>query len=305
MPTVPTFFIAGAAKCGTTTLYGHLSDHPAVCMAHPKEPEYFYGHEYHRGLEYYWQKYFRHFKGEPEIGEAAHRILYLPFAARRVRETVTDARFIVACREPVSRAWSHYTYARARGDEPRSFEDALAVNFRRLETGPHFHDDAEAALYGDSLDHKRVDIDFPSYVDSGHYAEQIRRYQHLFGSERVKVLLFDDLVADPQRTMNEILQFLGLPPQVLREATPANPLAAPFVYGVYKTLGRLPGIDRIPGEWRDGVKTALARTFAARKPDIEPRTAARLRQHYRVHNDALATLIGRDLSHWNGGSHAR
>lgn len=305
MRVVPTFFIAGAAKCGTTTLYRHLADHPAVCMSYPKEPEYFYGHEYHRGLEYYRQTYFSHYDGESAIGEAAHRILYLPFAARRVRETVADARFIVACREPVSRAWSHYTYARARGDEPRSFEDALDLNFRRLETGPHFDDEAEAALYGDSLDEKRVDIDFPSYVDSGHYAEQIRRYQRLFGSERVKVLLFDDLVEDPQRTMDEVFQFLGLPSQALRETAPANPLATPFVYAVYKSFGRLPGIDWIPGEWRDGVKATLARTFAARKPEMERRTAERLRRHYRAHNDALAALIGRDLSQWEESSRAR
>lgn len=305
MRIMPTFFIAGAAKCGTTTLYRHLADHGAVCMAYPKEPEYFYGHEYHRGLEYYRQSYFAHYDGEPAIGEAAHRILYLPFAARRVRDTVADARFIVACREPVSRAWSHYTYARARGDEPRSFEDALELNFHRLETGPHFDNDAEAALYGDSLDKKRVDIDFPSYVDSGHYAEQILRYHRLFGSERIKVLLLDDLVADPQGAMDEVFQFLGLSPQTLRETAPANPLALPFVYTAYKTLGRLPGMDRIPGAWRDGLKATLARTFAARKPQMERRTAERLRQHYRAHNDALAALIGRDLSHWEKGPRAR
>ena len=38
---VPDFLILGAAKCGTTSLHGWLSQHPQVLMSSPKEPVYF------------------------------------------------------------------------------------------------------------------------------------------------------------------------------------------------------------------------------------------------------------------------
>ncbi len=37
----PNLFIAGAPKCGTSSLYFWLSDHPEVCASTPKEPFYF------------------------------------------------------------------------------------------------------------------------------------------------------------------------------------------------------------------------------------------------------------------------
>ena len=38
---LPDVVLIGAAKSGTTSLAKHLGAHPAVCLANPKEPEYF------------------------------------------------------------------------------------------------------------------------------------------------------------------------------------------------------------------------------------------------------------------------
>ena len=40
----PDFFIVGAAKSGTTSLYAYLQEHPEVYMCEPKEP-WFFGEE--------------------------------------------------------------------------------------------------------------------------------------------------------------------------------------------------------------------------------------------------------------------
>src|SRR5205085_12040837 len=37
----PNFFVVGAAKCGTTTLYHILFQHPEIYMSPIKEPNYF------------------------------------------------------------------------------------------------------------------------------------------------------------------------------------------------------------------------------------------------------------------------
>jgi len=41
-PILPNFLIVGAAKCGTTSLYYSLKQHPDVFMSNPKEPDFFF-----------------------------------------------------------------------------------------------------------------------------------------------------------------------------------------------------------------------------------------------------------------------
>ena len=41
--TLPTFFIIGAAKAGTTSLHFYLDQHPQIQMSAIKEPNYFAG----------------------------------------------------------------------------------------------------------------------------------------------------------------------------------------------------------------------------------------------------------------------
>src|ERR1700709_1621457 len=38
---IPNFFLAGAAKAGTTSLYHYLKQHPDIFMSPIKEPDYF------------------------------------------------------------------------------------------------------------------------------------------------------------------------------------------------------------------------------------------------------------------------
>ena len=40
-PALPNFFIVGAGKAGTTSLYSYLRQHPQIYMSPVKEPCYF------------------------------------------------------------------------------------------------------------------------------------------------------------------------------------------------------------------------------------------------------------------------
>jgi hypothetical protein len=104
-PRRPNFFILGSAKCGSTTLYEHLGQHPDVFFSTPKEPIFFEA-EYEKGFDYYWDTYFAAWDGQAAIGEARHRNLFLPYVAPRVHAACPDARLIVIVRNPVDRAYS-------------------------------------------------------------------------------------------------------------------------------------------------------------------------------------------------------
>jgi hypothetical protein len=90
----PNFFILGAAKCGTSSLRGYLSRHPEVFMSDPKEP-FFFEAEYEKGFDFYWRRYFSDWQGEPAIGEARHRNLFLPYVTKRIAASVPDAKLLM------------------------------------------------------------------------------------------------------------------------------------------------------------------------------------------------------------------
>ena len=56
---IPNFFIVGAAKAGTTSLYNYLINHPEVYLSPIKEPNYFNTElKFHNCREDIQKKYF-------------------------------------------------------------------------------------------------------------------------------------------------------------------------------------------------------------------------------------------------------
>lgn len=293
----PDFFVLGAAKAGTSALAYYLSEHPEICMAHPKEPTFFFGPDYHSGLPFYKRTYFRHYNGELLTGEAAHRNLYFPYVPRRIADSTPEAKFLVMLRNPVDRAISHYQYVRARREESRDFRSAIQANLDRLKFGPFLLTEEEGAEY--TRKKWDADYEYPTYLDTGHYAEQIQRYFDFFGKERVKIVMSEDLLGCPDRTMADVYHFLGASPFSVQSPETVNPLAMPAVYKIYKGVGALPLVNKMPGSWRNMAKLWLAKTFQGRKSPVSKEDREFLQNYYEPHNKRLECLLERDLGHWN------
>lgn len=301
----PTFLILGPGRTGTTSLYYYLAQHPDVCMSYSKEPKFFQV-EYERGLEYYWKTYFRSYSGQRHAGEAAHQNFRLPYVTRRIAESVPDARFFVLCRNPVDRAFSAYCYNVSRSQEHRSFEEAIEENLNRLETGPLFEDEAEAALYAAAIRRHgaRDQVPYASYIESGYYARHIRRFAATFGSERIETFFFENLAQDPHALMREAFAFLDLEPIALKDPTGQNTVVSPALAELFKRMKHVPGMGRIPVEWQMRVRHALGRLLPGTKPKLASETRRWLIEHFKPHNEQLARLTGRDLSAWNRSADA-
>ena len=131
---LPNFFIAGAGKEGTTSLYEHLNRHPGIYMSPVKEPCYFVPEiraktlaapiqrhvrlqsrelpkVLHDGVPVKplgwlagdWKDYlrlFQHARGEKAIGEASAAYLWSKTAARHFQAAVPGARIILILRDP-------------------------------------------------------------------------------------------------------------------------------------------------------------------------------------------------------------
>ena len=204
----PNFFIVGAANSGTTSLYGYLKQHPDVFMPALKEPHYFAqvspSHEqrYLRTIireEAAYLRLFHRAEGYKAIGEASPSYLWEANAPYRIRRAIPHAKIIILLRDPVERAYSHYLMDVREGLQNLPFHEAL-------------REDRNQRKKGWSVSHL--------YVELGLYAEQVRRYLEAFGSDRVLILMFEELTKSAlngKSVVANVLRFLGLNIAPLRE----------------------------------------------------------------------------------------
>lgn len=296
----PDFFIIGAAKSGTSALYSYMARHPDVYLSEPKEPRFFQL-EYERGLDWYWSTYFKGWRGERIVGEAANK-LTPGYVAARVHASVPHARLIALLREPVARAYSHWWMYVTRGIEPLSFEDAIARNLKHLERGEGLEGPgAEDRLREHAHHLDRGRLVFRVYLDFGYYADHLEHILALFPREQLRVIDSDALRTDPAAVTRRMLGFVGADPELaLGELEPKNSA---------KALRQLPVFTRVRG-WalRSGAaqlvpaagKAGLRRLLSvpAEVPRIDEAVARRLRDHYAPSNRRLADLLGDEAPAW-------
>lgn len=265
---LPTFVIVGAQKSGTTTLHDLLGQLPDAWMSEPKELHFFDKH-HQRGLKWYEQQ----FHPGPEHrawGESTPFYMYKDRAREAMVDALPEARFVAILREPVSRAYSHYWFARSKGKEPlETFAEAVAAEPERLANSK----DGQPAAF--------------SYLDRGHYLRQLRALEGRVGRERILVHTMDDLSADPRGVLRSTCTFLGLDAEGADgvEVRSQNTFADRTV-------------NSADGQAKERLQRRNVEVFGGSYPPIDPRLETELRDRFRDENQALADWLGRDLRGW-------
>ena len=190
------FFIVGAPKAGTTSLYKYLNQHQDVVMSSVKEPNYFSNEELESQDLYYASKNITDEKGyhslfqangeKKKLGEASVSYLFYPKVSKRIFTYNKDAKIIIILRNPVDRAYSHYKMDFRLGFVKRDFEDLVLNNNK------------EGSLF------------YQQYIDLGLYHQQVKSYIDEFGSTNVCVMFYEDLKKDRATFVNNIFSFLNL-----------------------------------------------------------------------------------------------
>ena len=110
----PNFFIVGAPRAGTTSLYAYLSQIPGIYMSPVKEPEFFSPNRSTNDdlipivNKNDYLTLFKNVKDELLIGEASTCYLEDPDSPKLIYNKVADAYIIILLRDPIERAYSHY-----------------------------------------------------------------------------------------------------------------------------------------------------------------------------------------------------
>jgi hypothetical protein len=191
----PNFFIVGAPRAGTTSLYEYLKVIPDIYMSPIKEPNYFSRSiipDDHitkpiRNQEDYL-KLFDNVTDQKIIGEASASYLANPEAPKLIYDISPKAKILIILRDPIDRVYAGYFGKIRDGMLKKSFHDELPKSLENWS--------------------KRIENQIP--LRQSLYFDDINRYLSIFGDKQVKVIIFEEFIQDPKETIFEILKFLEI-----------------------------------------------------------------------------------------------
>jgi len=274
--TLPNFLIIGAIKSGTTSLYHYLHQHPDVYMSPIKETWYYWKEGAAEGrvrirTRQEYERLFDAVASERAIGEASPQYLHSPTAPARIAADMPGVRLIASLRNPADRAYSSYLGRLRGGWERRSVEEAM-----------------RPGTY---------------YVESSLYHAALSRYLDTFDRGRIKVILFDDLIADPHAVLRELYEFLGIDRTFVADVTERHnrgvvPRNVALNEVFWKSVERLRKL--LPPSLRNTGLAGRAHRLLVKKPEpLPPAIRKELLEHFRDDIAKTEALIGRDLSRWS------
>jgi hypothetical protein len=283
----PNLFIIGAMKSGTTSLHSYLNTHPSIFMCEPKEPCYFvhpsqlnwpdmkqlrlWDHE-KRYLEL-----FEPAEGATILGESSTLYAKLPHITdipERIAQFNPDASFIYIMRDPVERTISHYWHEVRQGNEHRSLLNAIQEN--------------------------------PLYCNVSNYSLQLQPYLQQFGSNKVMVFTFEEMVSEPESTIRKIFEWLGV------DANFVPPNLAEKVHVTPKRFFQKGKLYRLRYQWpwqaiadclphrirQQGLKMAIKTVDQREHPQDREEAIAFLRPIQQTQTQELSSLLGRGFPEW-------
>jgi hypothetical protein len=284
----PDFFIVGAPKSGTSSLYRYLAQHPDVFLSEPKEPHFFHNRRLpgapvlgEKNLDEYLHL-FRGVPKETKAGDASTSYLYSTNAALEIGRFKPEAKILMVLRNPVDRAYSHYWNHVRDGIESLSFEEALRVEPRRVSSRRW------CGFY---------------YVEVGRYAEQVARYLEVFGEDSVRIYLFEDLQKDAEGVCQDVFRFLevdtGRSVDTSEIYNRSGPPRSTHLASLLYYLSRKRSVARaLPTAFGRGAKEWLLARNTKPVPEMDADMRSWLQEVFRDDILRLEELLGRDLNHW-------
>jgi Sulfotransferase family len=291
LPRKPNFFIIGAPKCGTTSLWSWLSGHPNIFMAPEKEPHFFNTDDLRRGVTSLgrYEALFHHAREEHKaIGEASVWYLSSCMAVRNILQYQPTGRFIVMVRNPIEMAPALHGEMLVSGLES-------VVDFRKAW---HLQDQRRHGrrLPGFSSWAQRRFL----YGDVCCLGEQLERLISAVSRAQVLVVILDDVRADPRREYLRVLDFLDLPDDGRLNFAIHNPSKSLRIASLrhlyrFAALKRSAGIEGGLGLWG---RIQAANEVALPRAPLPPEILRELRIFFRKDVERLGLLLDRDLTTW-------
>jgi hypothetical protein len=285
---LPNVVIAGAPKCGTTSLFNWLADHPEVGSTEEKEIFYLLDKDfwiidkkfnYHtHGLKGY-ETFFSHCTGKKIVMEGSTPYLYQETARTVLATLLPKPRIIFVLREPAARLYSNYKY--------------FFNNKATEKTDMTFREYYEAITQKTFLSENQQ---IQNAFEHGCYVTYLEKWLEAFGQENVKVVFFEQLVTNTTDGVSQIACWLGIDPSFygsyeFKAENSSFELKNFYLHRWSRWLAK--NMPKTP--LRNSLKT-LYRNVNTKKPagktDDDLVTLAVVKQRYEPWNRGLFELLG-------------
>ena len=270
---LPNFLIIGAGKCGTTSLWAYLDQHPDICMSRIKEPSFFSMDEtWARGWEWY-ERLYAQCSGAAARGEASNSYSATesyPDTIARIRESLPGVKLIYSVRHPRARTESDYM-------QRSKISDIAFSDFLRRD---------------------------PLYHDKNCYLRTYERYAEAVGADNILVLFYEDLRADPAAVARRCFAFLGVDPEVTVDVGTAHGQSADhrvFVPGLGALRRSRAYTDLslyIPGVVKRAFRPLVSTTRQIARPEWSAADEAWFRAEFEERSRAFLAAMGRPNDEW-------
>ena len=292
----PNFLIVGVARCGTTSLYYYLKQHPQIGFSKIKEPKYFSSIHLnipHNGPgdntvdakiiteEFKYYELFNGLVNFKVIGEASSDyFFYHKYTIQAIKEKLGDVKIIVCLRNPIERAYSAYNNLVRDGREYLTFDQAI---------------DQEEIRISDNWDWMWA------YKYGGLYAEGLADFIANFS--QVKVIFTEELYKNPIKELESIFDFLdvdrctsiNVETKYSHSGKPKNWLIKLFTNRNNKISYWLREffLKKIPRKY---LEKAASKMF--HKDKIDSETRKKLHYFFKSDISKLEKLVNKNLKHW-------
>lgn len=198
---LPDFIIAGAMKCGTTSLHDILNAHPQVFIplrelhfysmdaisnlayySYKKPDEQWFWPDLNKDPDRYWKWYSQNFAEAPAsslIGEDTTTYIQSPQAAARIAQQQKETKLIFCLRQPSLRAYSHYLHMLRAGRAMFTFD-------------------------------KMITCQWADVLPMSDYLQMLLPYLELIPRERMHFVIFEEFLKNKREVIEECCQFIGL-----------------------------------------------------------------------------------------------
>ena len=271
---LPSFFIIGPPRTGTSWLYEVLRPH--ITLPSPLKETRFFDQHFHRGLKWY-QTHYPSVSRERRVGEIAPTYFASTAVPERIAQTAPQAKVVCVFRNPVERVLSLYRLKRAYGLIPWTFELAITRD--------------------------------PELMESSKYASNLKNWQLAMGKDKVLATIYDDLRDRPQAFVDTLADFIEIPRFMLthdqlRRVHDSDSLTLPRSY--YRTRSATLMADWFKARHLGKIVAAFHRSplrklvlgGGAPFAKVSRDTAARLCDTLRPEVEELEGLLHRDFSSW-------
>ena len=243
---LPTFFVIGAMKAGTSSLWMYLFQHSSVYL--PRKEPNFFSSNWSQGRDWYESLYVQA-DGATARGDVSPSYTLEPGgAAARIASLAPDARLIYLLRHPIRRIQAHYLHDVAARRERRPIEEAVTLTTR--------------------------------YVAGSSYARWIDGYLEHFDRSQLLLIKTEDLRDRREVVLDRVLAHIGLEPgwrpgnlEEEYHRTEDKRVPRPGV----KLLRKLPGARFVAGsKVTKGLSRPIDVTSASVSPELEDELRAAL-----------------------------